>query len=377
MLQELSHGGARHASIQKPEMKRTLGHHLARVALLLVSITLTVLVGEAVLRYVFKAWPFEPKLKAFPYLTSKDENLVWRFPAADGRNSLGLRNREVGEKGEGTIRILFLGDSVLWSSETSAGPLFTEVVENNLNGAQGGDGRRFEVINAGVPGYTTYQELEFLKAYGLDMQPDVVVLGFVVNDVYFKYLHRPAEDDMLRKDASARLHRFDTRAFPGSLFGRSYLAHETFYALETLVKKNRSRPYFSFEHRLDFYLAWKDYAWDETEPLIGEMRELLRRRGVRLLVVAFPVYDQVDANYLTLDENYVLSPQRNMGRICAEREIPFLDLTESLYKSGGTALFRDYSHLTGAGNDVVADVLSRHFIDRSQDWFGPPRRPGP
>src|SRR5215831_13184093 len=30
----------------------------------------------------------------------------------------------------------------------------------------------FEVINAGIPGYTTYQELEFLKIYGLYMEPD-------------------------------------------------------------------------------------------------------------------------------------------------------------------------------------------------------------
>jgi hypothetical protein len=33
-----------------------------------------------------------------------------------------------------------------------------------------------EVINAGIPGYTTYQEFEFLKIYALDMEPDVVVL---------------------------------------------------------------------------------------------------------------------------------------------------------------------------------------------------------
>jgi hypothetical protein len=44
------------------------------------------------------------------------------------------------------------------------------------------------MINAGIPGYTTYQEFEFLKIYGLDMEPDVVVLGLVFNDGYDKYL---------------------------------------------------------------------------------------------------------------------------------------------------------------------------------------------
>jgi hypothetical protein len=46
------------------------------------------------------------------------------------------------------------------------------------------------VINAGMPGYTTYQELEFLKLYGLEMEPDLVVLGFVFNDVVANELEK-------------------------------------------------------------------------------------------------------------------------------------------------------------------------------------------
>jgi hypothetical protein len=42
-----------------------------------------------------------------------------------------------------------------------------------LPNAVPGLGKSIEVINAGIPGYTTYQELEFLKVYGLDMKPDL------------------------------------------------------------------------------------------------------------------------------------------------------------------------------------------------------------
>jgi len=57
--------------------------------------------------------------------------------------------------------------------------------EDNLNRKFARNGL-INVINAGIPGYTTYQELEFLKIHGLAMKPDIVVLGFVFNDVYEK-----------------------------------------------------------------------------------------------------------------------------------------------------------------------------------------------
>ncbi len=61
------------------------------------------------------------------------------------------------------------------------------------------DVNEFEIVNAGIPGYTTYQELEFLKIYGLEMNPDMVILGFVFNDVYYKYLHKPEKIDFWQK----------------------------------------------------------------------------------------------------------------------------------------------------------------------------------
>jgi len=87
----------------------------------------------------------------------------------DYTHTLSLKNREIAPKGEGTFRILVLGDSLVWSGETTSGRLYTEVMEDALN-ARTPSERRFEVINAGVPGYTTYQELEFLRLYGLEMK---------------------------------------------------------------------------------------------------------------------------------------------------------------------------------------------------------------
>ena len=338
------------------------------ILLVLISVSIALLGGELVLRYVLKAWPFEPGLYFPEYLTAKDLPLRWRFSPAGGRNSLGLRNREIGPKAPDSYRILFLGDSLIWSGETRSAELYTEVLERRLNVLKPAL-KSIEIINAGVPGYTTYQELEFLRLYGLAMQPDWVILGFVFNDLYCPYLHKPTRNNLLGREPNARRFRFDTERFPGIFFKRSYLAHELVYRIEILWQRVSQRPEFPFEQREDFYLAWKDYAWETSRELLKEMRSVLDAHGMAFSIVVFPVSDQVNEQYRQFDLEYVLYPQSEIRAIADEFDIPLLDLTESLYKQGGAALFSDYLHLNPTGNDVVATVLESYLVDHLAAGF--------
>jgi len=309
-----------------------------------------------------KDWPFKPDLCMPNHLSQRDEPLRWRYTPSENRNSLGLRNREVFPKENGTYRILFLGDSLLWHGETSSGELYTEVLEHRLNTHFSNRPIRYEVINAGIPGYTTYQELEFLKIYGLDMDPDLVILCFVLNDLYYKYLHRPTNKHFMGWDPTARFNYFDTNSFPGVVFARSHLAHEVVRRSRILWKQILRKPIFRFDIR-ESHLAWRDYGWIRTKALIREMQKLLTERGISLRVVVFPVKDQVNDQYLDINRQYVLYPQSQIRKICDHNEIQILDLTNPLYLNGGTTLFKDYFHLTEKGNDIVADELERDLVD--------------
>jgi lysophospholipase L1-like esterase len=96
-------------------------------------------------------------------------------------NSLGLRmNREIEPiKPNGLRHILVLGDSFIFGDGITFEDLITEKMKENLNAEFG----NIEVINAGVGGYNTSDELKQLIRLTPVCQPDLVIVFFFTNDV--------------------------------------------------------------------------------------------------------------------------------------------------------------------------------------------------
>ncbi len=90
-------------------------------------------------------------------------------------NSKGLRDIEHDYIGDGRFRILVLGDSFVWGYGSEQDKRFTEYLQTLL-------GDRAEVINAGVSGYGTDQELLYFKSEGFKYSPDLVILAFGTAD---------------------------------------------------------------------------------------------------------------------------------------------------------------------------------------------------
>ncbi len=90
-------------------------------------------------------------------------------------NAEGLRDQHYDyARLPGRRRILVLGDSVVWCWGVEHADCFTERLERALGDT--------DVINAGVPGYSTAQELLFYEREGRRYRPDVVVLVVAPND---------------------------------------------------------------------------------------------------------------------------------------------------------------------------------------------------
>lgn len=110
--------------------------------------------------------------------------LNWDYAGARVEtNRMGFRDRDYGfDKPEGTVRIFGIGDSIMFGQGVEQDRNYLAVLERLLN--ERFPERNWEAINSGVPEYNTYMEVETLQAKGLRYNPDIVVLGFCVNDIW-------------------------------------------------------------------------------------------------------------------------------------------------------------------------------------------------
>jgi lysophospholipase L1-like esterase len=113
-------------------------------------------------------------------------------PFPERLNSRGLRGPEFPDaKPAGAVRIVAMGDSCTFNIQLndSGGPIPKVEIHdpypadlNLLLAPLASPGRSYEVINAGVVGYTTLQGLRYLRREVFRWEPDVVLIKFGWND---------------------------------------------------------------------------------------------------------------------------------------------------------------------------------------------------
>ena len=84
-------------------------------------------------------------------------------------------------KSENTYRIVVLGDSYTWGDKIADyNDLWTTVLERSLQHEL--SDKNIEVVNLGIKGFTTVNELELLAGLGINLNPDLVIVQFTLND---------------------------------------------------------------------------------------------------------------------------------------------------------------------------------------------------
>jgi lysophospholipase L1-like esterase len=133
-----------------------------------------------------KLWQNE-LFSRFSGVQERDPLLLWKFrpnvhKSIFQTNSQGLLGPEVSiSKPANTNRILLLGDSApvglgLHERKDAFGEQLIEIL-NRRNPE-----KHYELINAAVSGYTSLQGMTYLKNYGLEYSPDLIIVYFGNND---------------------------------------------------------------------------------------------------------------------------------------------------------------------------------------------------
>ncbi len=242
------------------------------------------------------------------------------------------------EKPKNTHRIIAVGDSIVFRQQWSIGDYFPKKLEDLLNSAPGN--RRYEVINAGVPGYNTKQEARYLEKRLLPFSPDMVIVGYcAANDRAIKRRLIKYKDGLYSSDVAESYPYFSGRLsrwlMEKSLVYR--LANAMLIRISGRLAKGRVK-YFD----LSF----------ETENAVKKIKDMAQERKFSLLFVIFPG--------LSKGEDYECDWIIDK---CRQYAIDYIDLRR-VFKEAGYEKIRisgsDF-HPNQLGHTLVAQELARYL----------------
>lgn len=338
---------------------------------------------RALLVLLFGATPLAAvELAAAPFFDAPapifvpDAALGWRLrPGIDAEwfgapvsiNAAGLRGAPpANPRVPGAERVLVLGDSVVFGFRIGEGEgTLPERLQADLRAATG---RPVEVLNAGVGGWSPWQEDAWLRARGDELAPDVVILGFVLNDVVEKLsLERFGGDEVSFQLRHAR---------PTGVAGwvRATAWYALVHELAARLRGERSAREGAQERELlsvyDLMLRPDDadvaQAWDLTLPNVASVAAWCRERGVKFLVTVFPYTIQLEDP----DARRWDAPQRRLAAALREQGVALVDplpaLRAAMRREGWTQydVYLDAVHPSPLGDRVFAEQLSAELLGR-------------
>jgi hypothetical protein len=395
-----------------------------------ITILIVFLCIEIILRCIGFAYPsFYRYDKAAGAALRPDAEGWWR-EEGEGFvkiNTCGMRDdREISkEKPSGIYRIAVLGDSFAEAFQIDVKDAFWRVLENELNACKAFSGKEVEVLNFGVSGYSTTQELLALRSRVWDFHPDMVLLAFFTgNDVRdnqpalcqiqpcpFFILHNGTlsldqalfqstafriKSSRLYQQAANLLDNFRLYQFAKKtkkIFLLNKAAQSPQIALQaqqpaaTGTSQTMSAPgkWASTDAGLDDAVycppraqAWHE-AWRITEALLEQMHKEVMERGARFLLVTLTNGIQVNpdqkvrAAYAhTIGGDDLLYPDKRLASFADNHGIAHIMLAPAMqkyadqtgrYLHGFSNTSMGTGHWNVEGHHVAGDIIARYFCD--------------
>jgi lysophospholipase L1-like esterase len=278
-------------------------------------------------------------------------------------NALGLRGPEVSPRPAPDVRrVLLLGDSVVFG-QGIAGAKLSELLAGELN-AKGGD-RRWEVLNAGVPGYNLIAEAAALEGTWLALSPHLVIVGVSLND--YDRTPRYSPLNFLTLAEPSPIDRSELLVLLRWLVGRSRgtllidKIEEAEHAARELaggaspIPRNPGLEDLARRLHLDFYHAPQAEGLARLRDGFEALRRITADARLPLLAAIFPERYQVGTPAPDL------APQRALLVLCRETGVHCLDLQPAFAAAGGE-LFLDAQHPNEAGLEVAARALAETVL---------------
>lgn len=326
-------------------------------------------------------------------------------------NSEGLRDYEHSkQKPPNTLRIAVLGDSFTEALDVEIPEAWWAVMEQRLQGCEALNGRKVEVINFGVSGFSTTRELITLQKRAWQYSPDIVVLNLTtINDIkdnsrvlnkeyaslplpYYVY-----KGDQLVLDDSQLVARNNSpyfrlqKSYPGSvvnwlrnhlrlvgLIDKARLAYQKREILKQQQSEQPNAPAETIGWDINVYKepqdpAWID-AWRVTEGTVLLMRDEVKSHGAKFLVMTgtsgtqlYPDPAAREASMRSLGIENLFYPDQRIKALGERSGFPVLNLAPAMQEYAdrnkvflhGQGKLTGYGHWNQTGNRVAGELVAQ------------------
>jgi hypothetical protein len=311
-------------------------------------------------------------------------------------NQFGFNDRDYSlQKTAGVFRIMVVGDSFGWAGGLEDN--YTAILERQFESRDGA--HKIDVVNTGYPGTHTAEQLVMLRKFGLQYNPDLVILGFFAGNDFF-------EADPNRKRIVLNKYFFDIdRRHELRLLGYPIVARSRLWlflknkiqseAMNAKAKREgeewatatgQPKPFRNVptETYLGVQRAKLEFFNKTTSTntfgthiayifnAIDQMNELLKSKGIKFMVAIYPdefqvspvQFDTLVEHFGLKKEDYDLDLAQNLLKTFLEsKHISYLDMLDRFRteESRRELYLYQNTHWNEAGNNLAADVLFQYL----------------
>lgn len=291
--------------------------------------------------------PYKPR----PFSVISGRSHSNEYDAEYKHNSLGLRDTEhTIAKPDGTFRILGLGDSFTYGQGVNFEETYLYRLEKMLNERKENH-PKVEIIKAGIPRFFPEPERILLEKYGLKYSLDLILIGFLPNDVTDTFLGI----DAVKVDDAGYLIQKEAKGM-GKIGKWLYIhSHLSRIILNKYMSSNtKKRPVrFREIYKPDSY---HEKDWQKLESEYEKIIAIANKANVPILFIHIP--QEIG------DDSYSYPPLR-LSSFFSKRGVPFIDVLPAMRKASlhETLYWKRDRHCNSAGYRVIAETVYSKLIE--------------
>ena len=242
-------------------------------------------------------------------------------------------------------RILIIGDYISIHNSFEKQKTYPQILDSKLNNS-------FEIINTGAVYYSIPEEINLLKNKGLDFNPDLIVVGYIVNDID---LENPL-NGIRNLKIKENLHKF--KILSSTILKEIYFQNYRMKKYFRLISNNN--PYFPNR----YYNLYDNLKYNNIyQNFLSELKEIQDQRDIPIIFVSIPLF------YNNFEDEKINSINDIIYQSCLEKGLTCIDMLD---------IFKDYElleikeddgdiwHPNELGLELIADEIYKSVIGMDQ-----------